>query len=146
VTTEVLALLQERQDRRKAELDAHLRDVHFAIGDAGGAVTNTEHAPLPSTSLLSQRFVGPFKVLTYCLDVPATWHVFQVPEFNVDLMCPYPAALMVQELLKFTVPDELLPPACTSALGEQQRVWQRNSRRKKVHKTKIGLGGLPHSI
>jgi hypothetical protein len=33
VTGEVLALLQERQDWRKAELDAHRRDVRLAMGD-----------------------------------------------------------------------------------------------------------------
>jgi hypothetical protein len=31
VTGEARALLQERQDRRKAELDAHLRDLSFAV-------------------------------------------------------------------------------------------------------------------
>jgi hypothetical protein len=34
VTTKVQALLQERQDRRKAELDAHRRDMRrFTVGD-----------------------------------------------------------------------------------------------------------------
>ena len=33
VTAEVRALLQARQDQRKAELDAHRRDVQFAAGD-----------------------------------------------------------------------------------------------------------------
>ena len=46
------ALLQERQDRRKAELDAHRRDVQFAVG--GEVLLDTEHTPLPSRSLLSK--------------------------------------------------------------------------------------------
>ena len=50
VTAEVRALLQERQDRRKAELDAHGRDVQFAVGDE--VLLDTEHTPLPSRSLL----------------------------------------------------------------------------------------------
>ena len=45
VTEEVLALLQERQDRRKAELDASRRDVQFAVGDE--VLLDTEHTPLP---------------------------------------------------------------------------------------------------
>jgi hypothetical protein len=53
ITTEVRALLQERQDWRKAELDAHRRDVRFAVGDE--VLLDTEHAPLPSRSLLSPR-------------------------------------------------------------------------------------------
>ena len=118
VTAEVRALLQERQDRRKEELDAHRRDVRFAVGDE--VLLDTEHAPLPSRSLLSPRWMGPFKVLacpapnTYRLDVPATWRVF--PEFNVERLRPYlrgpavpappaaagdPAAPAVQEILKF---------------------------------------------
>jgi hypothetical protein len=91
VTAEVRALLQERQDRRKAELDAARRDVHFALGDE--VLLDTEHTPLPSRSLLSPRWMGPFKVLartapnTYRLDIPATWRVF--PEFNVERLRPY---------------------------------------------------------
>ncbi len=46
VTTEVRALLQERQDRRKAELDVQRRDVRFAVGDE--VLLDTEHAPLAS--------------------------------------------------------------------------------------------------
>ena len=58
IPAEVRALLQERQDRRKAELEAHRRDVPFAVGDE--ALLDTEHAQL---SLLSPRWMGPFKVL-----------------------------------------------------------------------------------
>ena len=73
---EVRALLQERhwQDRRKAELDATRRDVQFAVGDE--VLLDTEHTPLPSRSLLSPRWMGPFRVLartapnTYRLDIP----------------------------------------------------------------------------
>jgi hypothetical protein len=46
-TTEVLALLQERQ------LNAHLRDVCFALGDE--ALHDTEYAPLPLLSMLLPR-------------------------------------------------------------------------------------------
>ena len=45
VTAEVRALLQERQDRRKAALDASRRDVQFAVGDE--VLLDTEHTPLP---------------------------------------------------------------------------------------------------
>ena len=54
---------------------------------------DTEHTPLPSRSLLSPRWMGPFKVLartapnTYRLDIPATWRLF--PEFNVERLRPY---------------------------------------------------------
>jgi hypothetical protein len=90
VTAEVRALLQERQDQRKAELDAHRRDVRFAAGDQ--VLLDTEHTPLPR-SLLSPRWMGPFTVLactapnTYRLDIPAAWRVF--PEFNVERLRPY---------------------------------------------------------
>ena len=125
VTEEVRALLQECQARRKAEYDAHRRDVRFAVGDE--VLLDTEHTPLPSRSLLSPRWMGPFKVLacpapnTYRLDIPAGWRTF--PEFNVERLRPYlrrPATLggeppppspvaapdgalehEVQELLKF---------------------------------------------
>jgi hypothetical protein len=53
VTEEVRALLQECQARRKAEFDAHQRDVRFAVGDE--VLLDMEHTPLPSSSLLSQR-------------------------------------------------------------------------------------------
>ncbi len=46
VTGEVLALLQERQDRRKAKLLAHRRDVHFTVREE--VLLHTEHTPLPS--------------------------------------------------------------------------------------------------
>ena len=53
ITAEVRALLQERQDRQKAELDAHRRDVQFAVGDE--VLLDTGHTPLPPRSLLSPR-------------------------------------------------------------------------------------------
>ncbi len=74
VTAEVLALLQKRQDRRKAELDAARRDVQFAPADE--VLFDTEHTPLPSRSLLSPLWMGSFKVLartapnTYRLNIP----------------------------------------------------------------------------
>jgi hypothetical protein len=95
VTGKVRALQQEWQDRRKAELDAHQRDVRFAVRDE--VLLDTEHAPLPSRWLLSPRWLGPLLRArrqtvntyclgacvpggpvpnTYCLDVPATWRVF----------------------------------------------------------------------
>ena len=61
VTAEVRALLQERQDRRKEELDAFRRNVQFAFGDE--VLLDLEHTPLPSRSLLSPRWMGPFRVL-----------------------------------------------------------------------------------
>ena len=82
VTAEVRALLQERQDRRKEELDASRRDVQFAVGDE--VLLDTEHTPLPSRSLLSPRWMGPFRVLartapnTCRLDLPATPHLPRV--------------------------------------------------------------------
>ena len=91
VTAEVRALLQARQDQRKAELDAHRRDVQFAVGDE--VLLDTEHTPLPSRSLLSPRWMGPFKVLarpapnTYRLEIPATWRACD--EFNVERLRPY---------------------------------------------------------
>jgi hypothetical protein len=60
---------------------------------AGQIVSQHEHTPLPSRSLLSPRWMGPFKVLacpasnTYCLDLPSSWRVFN--EFNVDRLRPY---------------------------------------------------------
>jgi hypothetical protein len=101
VTGKVLALMQERQDRRKAELDSHRRDVRFTVGDK--VLLDTKHTPLPSRSLLSPRWMGPFKVLaspasnTYRLDLPSSWRVFN--EFNVDRLSPYvrrPAHLGVE--------------------------------------------------
>jgi hypothetical protein len=58
VKAEARALLQERQERSKAELDGHCRDVQFAVGDA--MLLDTTHTPLPSRLLLSARWVGPF--------------------------------------------------------------------------------------
>ena len=51
VTAEVSALLQELQDRLKAELDAFRRDVQFDVGDE--VPLDTEHTPLPLHLLLS---------------------------------------------------------------------------------------------
>ena len=85
MTAEVRALLREHQDRRKEELDASRRDVQCAVGDE--VLLDTEHTPLPSRSLLSSRWMGPFRVLartapnTYRLNIPATWRVF--PEFSI---------------------------------------------------------------
>ena len=53
---------------------------------------DTEHTPLPLHSLLSPRWMGPFRVLartapnTYRLDLPATWRIF--PEFNIERLSP----------------------------------------------------------
>ena len=75
ITAKVRALLHERQDRRKAELDAHRRDVQFAVGNE--VLLETEHTSLPSRSLLSPRWMGLFKVLartapnTCLLELPA---------------------------------------------------------------------------
>ena len=78
----MLALLQEQQELRKpeAELDAHRRDVQFAARDE--VLLDTEQTPvtpLPSLSLFSLRWMGPFRVLarnapnTHRLNIPATW-------------------------------------------------------------------------
>jgi uncharacterized protein (DUF2249 family) len=110
VTGEVLALLQEQHDQLKAELDTHRRDVRFTVGDE--VLLDTEHSPLPLRSLLSPRWMGPFKVLacqapnTYRLDLPSSWRVFN--KFNVDRLWPYiclPAHLC----------GELDPPAVASS-------------------------------
>ena len=69
----------------------HRRDVQLAVGDE--VLLDTEHTSLPSRSLLSPRWKGPFKVLTrtapntYPLDVPATWRT--CAEFNVERLRPY---------------------------------------------------------
>ena len=63
ITAEVRALLQERQDRRKAELDAHRREVQFKFAVGDEVLLDTEQSSLPSRSLLSPRWMGPFKVL-----------------------------------------------------------------------------------
>ena len=51
VTVEVWALLQERQDRRKAELDTSRRDVQFDVEDE--VFLDTEHTPLPLRLLVA---------------------------------------------------------------------------------------------
>ena len=54
---------------------------------------DTEHTPLPSRSLLSPHWIGPFKVFartapnTYRLDAPATWRT--CTEFNIELLLLY---------------------------------------------------------
>ena len=55
ITAEVRALLQERQDRRKAELDAHRREVQFKFAVGDEVQLDTEHTPLPSRSMLFPR-------------------------------------------------------------------------------------------
>ncbi len=94
VTGEVRALVQEHQDDRKALLDARRRDVQFAVGDE--VLLDTAHTPVPSRSLLSPRWMGPFLVTactapnTYRLPtrtIPATWLAFN--EFNVSSLCCY---------------------------------------------------------
>jgi hypothetical protein len=79
VTTEVRALLQERQDWRKAELDAHRRDVHFAVGDA-------EHTPSRRSCCSRRAGWAPSRCSRARrptrLDVRTSrWRIF--PEFNV---------------------------------------------------------------
>ncbi len=85
------------------EFDAHRDrwDVRFAVGDEPTVLLDTEHTPLPSRSLLSPRWMGPFKVLA-CpawqhpipivrLDIPGpaarVWRI--CPEFNVERLRPY---------------------------------------------------------
>ena len=86
----MLALLQEQQDRHKAALDAHRRDVQLSFGNE--VLLDTEHTPLPSRSLHSPLWMGQFTILTqtapntYRLDLPP-WRV--VPEFNVERLWPY---------------------------------------------------------
>ena len=94
VTEEVRALLPERQDRRKAELDTARRDAQFDVGDEVDT-EHTQHTPLSSRSRLSPRWMGPFRVLArmahmYRLDILATWRVF--PAFNVVRLQPAPLA------------------------------------------------------
>ena len=55
---------------------------------------DTENTPLPSRSLLSPRWMGPFNVLartaaphTYRLDVTVTWRA--CAEFSVERLRPY---------------------------------------------------------
>ncbi len=77
VTAEVRALLQERQERRKKALDAHRRDVWFAVGDK--VLLNTKHTPLPSSSLLE----GPSRSLRAQRPIPTSpehpSHVVHLP-------------------------------------------------------------------
>ena len=90
MTAEVHALLQARQDQRKAELDAHRRDIQFAVGDE--VLLDTEHTQLPSRLLLPPQWMGPFKVLarpapsTYRLEILAMW--CSCDEFNVERLRP----------------------------------------------------------
>ena len=49
MTTEARAPLQERRERRKAEVDAHRRGVRFAVGDE--ALLDSEHTPTPTLAL-----------------------------------------------------------------------------------------------
>ena len=44
----------------RAQLDASLQDVQFAVGDE--VLLDTEDTPLPSPSLLFPRWMGPFWV------------------------------------------------------------------------------------
>jgi hypothetical protein len=154
MTTEVLALLQERQDRRKAEFDTHRRDVRFAVPVGDEVILDTEHAPLPSLRLLlSPRWMGPFKVLacpapnTYRLDDSATWRIF--PEFDVETSASLPARARRDGPARCRrgpggraggagaaqVPDALQPPARAGALGGPRRL-----RRLRRH---VGLSWEP---
>ena len=96
ITAEVRALLQELQDRRKSELDAHRRDVQFAVGTRCCSTRSTRRFRrsscfprvgwAPSESSL-------FKVLartapnTYRLELPGAWRAFD--ESNVERLRPY---------------------------------------------------------
>ena len=59
--TEVRALLQERQDARKARLDPGRRDVQFVPGDL--VLLDVDRIPLPSRGLLSPCWQGPFSIV-----------------------------------------------------------------------------------
>ena len=69
------------------------RDCRSAGAVAGAAGHGAHALGLPSRSLLSPRWMGPFRGLartapnTYRLDIPATWRIF--PEFNVERLRPY---------------------------------------------------------
>jgi hypothetical protein len=81
-------LLQEQQDRRKAELDEHWRNVRFVVGDE--VLLHTDHAPLPSRSLLFPRWMGPFKVLASrvaCRQCPApdTYRLDDMSQYLSDV-------------------------------------------------------------
>ena len=98
VTAEVRALLQERQDQRKAEHDAHRRDVRFAVGDE----------VLLDTELTVRAYPSSLKIAAVpALDGPVSGtrnsgahylppghprHVTACrtcPEFNVERLRPY---------------------------------------------------------
>jgi hypothetical protein len=95
ITAEVQALLQEQQDRRKAALDAHRRDVQLAVGDE--VLLDTEHTGTPFPCARSSPPAGwgrsRFTVLaqtapnTYLLDLPPARRV--VPELKVERLRPY---------------------------------------------------------
>ena len=91
VTDEVRSLMHESQAARKARLDPARRDVQFRPGDE--VLLDTTFSPLPSRGKLSQRWMGPFRVLaqtapnTYRLNVPSTWRAFS--EFNVERLRRY---------------------------------------------------------
>jgi hypothetical protein len=95
VTTEVRALLQERQDRSKAKLDAHRRDVLFTEGDE--VLLETEHTPLPSRSLLSPRWMGPFKVLATHTDSTSLPRGASAPSSTWSVSAPTSVARTVSE-------------------------------------------------
>ena len=75
VTTEVRALLQERQDARKARLDPGRWDVQFVQGNL--VLLDVYSIQLPSRGLLSPSWQGPFLIVaqtalnTYKLTLPA---------------------------------------------------------------------------
>jgi len=86
VTTEVRALLQERQDARKARLDPGRQDVQLVQGDL--VLLDINSIQLQSLGLLSPSWQGPFLIVaqtalnTYKLTLPAAWKVEN--EFNVS--------------------------------------------------------------
>ena len=89
-TAEARALLQERQDRRKEELDAFLWDVRFRCGGRGAA-GHGAHAPtvaLAGLPAVDGPLPGPrAPAPNACrLDLPAARRVF--PEFSVERLRP----------------------------------------------------------
>ena len=86
VTAEVRALVEEQRGALRLPAGRAVR-----YGDE--VLLDTEHTPLPSRSLLSTRWMGPFQVLartaqnTNRLDIPATWRIF--PEVNVERLRAY---------------------------------------------------------
>jgi hypothetical protein len=137
VTTEVRALLQERQPagRTGAELDAQRRDVRFALGEE--VLLDRERLP----SLRLPRWMGPFRcsrdLNIYLLEIPAT----RLPRNQRCASAPVPARVCRSRIAQpaaatpapqdlsssFTagteaagaaqVPDALRPPARAGALG-----------------------------